>query len=107
MNTKTMQAKIKSFKQTKKADYKEQVLNCLQYKGLSSMWLRLAFWINKCIVLLHKPRQARYDKPIMNFEMLGIHKMHIRSIILFLKYLQEMVARLIEAKVSDAHDFEW
>lgn len=87
MNNKSFAAKVKSLKQTKKADYKEQVLNCLQYKGLSSLWLRLAFWINKCVVLLHRPKQEMYNKPVMNFELVGIHKMHIKSVIMFLKYL--------------------
>lgn len=75
MNTKTMQAKLKSLRQTKKPDYKEQVLNCLQHKGKESLWLRIAFWVNKLVVLLHKPKQERYDKPVQNFELLGVHKM--------------------------------
>ena len=43
----------------------------------------------------------------MNFELLGVHKMQIRSVVLFLKYLQDMINRLIESKVTDANDFEW
>ena len=81
-----MAAKIKGMSRTKKADFKEQILACLQHKGLPSLWLRLAFWINKCVQLLHKPKQERYDKPVMNFELLGVHKMQIKSVILFLKY---------------------
>ena len=50
------------------------------------MWLRMAFWVNKLINLLHMPRQERYDKPVMNFELLGIQKVQIKSLILFLKY---------------------
>lgn len=46
---KAMQAKIKAVRMSKKPDYKEQVLSTLQYKGLPSLWLRLAFWVNKCI----------------------------------------------------------
>lgn len=102
-----MKAKLKSVKMSKKPDYKEQVLNTLQYKGLPSLWLRLAFWVNKCIQLIHRPKQERYDKPILNFEILGVHRMQIKSIILFLKYLQDMVDRLVKSKVSDVKDFEW
>jgi len=43
----------------------------------------------------------------MNFEMLGVHRMQIKSIILFLKYLQDLVDRLTKAKVTDVNDFEW
>ena len=92
---------------TRKPDFKTDVLNCLQYKGLSNLWLRIAFWINKCIQLLHKPTQERYDRPRLNFELLGVNKMHIKSVILFLKYQQEMVERLEASKVTDVKDFEW
>jgi hypothetical protein len=43
----------------------------------------------------------------MNFELLGVHKMHIKSVIMFLKYQQEMVDRLIKMKITDGNDFEW
>ena len=40
----------------KKAEYKEQVMAVLQHRGLHSMWLRMAFWVNKLIHLLHMPK---------------------------------------------------
>lgn len=43
----------------------------------------------------------------MNFELMGVNKMHIKSIVLFLKYQQEMVERLEASKVTDVKDFEW
>lgn len=43
----------------------------------------------------------------MNFELLGVHKMQIKSVIMFLKYQQELVDRLIKMKVTDGNDFEW
>ena len=70
----------------KRAEYKEQVMQVLQHRGLHSLWLRMAFWVNKFIALLHMPRQERHDKPAMNFELLGIQKVQIKSLILFLKY---------------------
>ena len=82
---KSVGSKIKSL-QAKRVDYKEQVLSVLQYKGLQCLWLRITFWINKLIKLLHRPKQERYDKPVMNFEILGVHKTQIMSVILFLKY---------------------
>lgn len=57
--------------------------------------------------MLHKPRQERYDKPVMNFELLGVQKMQIKSVVLFLKYQQDMIDRLIESKVTEVNDFEW
>lgn len=69
--------------------------------------MRIAFWVNKCIQILHKPKQERYNKPVMNFELLGVHRMQIKSVVMFLKYQQEMIDRLIESKVNDVNDFEW
>ena len=43
----------------------------------------------------------------MNFELLGVHRMQIKSVVMFLKYQQEMIDRLIESKVNDVNDFEW
>ena len=71
------------------------------------MWLRMAFWINKFVNILHMPKQERYNKPVMNFELQGVQKIQIKSIILFLKYQQEMVDRMINMKVQEANDFEW
>ena len=53
------------------------------------------------------PKQERYNKPVMNFELQGVQKIQIKSIILFLKYQQEMVDRMINMKVQEANDFEW
>jgi hypothetical protein len=33
--------------------------------------------------------------------------MQIKNIVLFLRYMQDMVERLINMKVSTADDFEW
>ena len=44
---------------------------------------------------------------MLNFELMGIHRMQIKSVILFLRHLQDMVDRLFKAKVSDVNDFEW
>ena len=82
-------------------------MQVLQHRGLHSMWLRMAFWINKFILILHMPRQERYNKPVMNFELQGVQKIQIKSVILFLKYQQEMVDRMINMKVQEANDFEW
>jgi hypothetical protein len=55
-----------------KAEYKEETMKVLQHRGLHSMWLRMQFWINKFLNILHMPKQQSYDKPVMNFELLGI-----------------------------------
>ena len=53
------------------------------------------------------PKQERYNKPSMNFELQGVQKLQIKSVILFLKFQQEILERLINMQVSEAHDFEW
>ena len=71
------------------------------------MWLRISFWVNKFVHLLHTPRQERHDKPVVNFELLGTQKMQVKSIVLFLKYQQDMLERLLNMNVSEVNDFEW
>ena len=71
------------------------------------MWLRISFWVNKFVNLLHMPRQERHDKPVVNFELLGTQKMQVKSIVLFLKYQQDMLERLLNMNVSEVNDFEW
>ena len=88
-------------------EHKERVMGVLQHRGLHSMWLRMAFWVNKFVRLLHMPKQEAYDKPVMNFELLGIQKVQIKSLILFLKYQQETIERLQAMKVDSDKDFEW
>ena len=41
----------------RKADFKEQILNCLQHKGLASLQLRLQFWLNKLMKAIYRPKQ--------------------------------------------------
>ena len=64
-----MAAKIKGMSRTKKADFKEQILACLQHKGLPSLWLRLAFWINKLINIINRDKQDKWNRPMLNFEL--------------------------------------
>ena len=64
-----MAAKIKGMSRTKKADFKEQILACLQHKGLPSLWLRLAFWINKLINIINRDKQDKWNRPTLNFEL--------------------------------------
>ena len=42
-----------------------------------------------------------------NFELLGIQKIQLKSLILFLKYQQELLDRLLNMKVETDKDFEW
>ena len=56
MTSKSLQAKAKQLNRTTQPEFKKKVLDSLQFKGLSSLWLRLAFWINKCTALLHRPK---------------------------------------------------
>lgn len=42
-----------------------------------------------------------------DIELTGVHKLQLRSMVLFLKTQQELVDNLILYKVSEAHDFEW
>lgn len=49
MNRQSLQTKMATINQTKKVHWKEDILNCLQAKGLHALWMRIAFWINKCI----------------------------------------------------------
>ena len=74
-------------------------MQVLQHRGLHSMWLRMAFWVNKFLGILHMPKQESYDKDVMKFELMGVQKLQIASVILFLKYQQEMVERLQSMKV--------
>ena len=84
-------AKVLGFKNkfsnnTRKADYKEFVIQVMQHRGLNSLYLRIAFWINKLITIIYRPKQERHDKPQMNFELQGVQKLQLKNQVIFLKF---------------------
>ena len=72
-----------------------------------SLNMRLQFWINKMMKLLHVPKRNYTDDITKGFELPGIHRMRIKNIIMFLRHQQEQVEALIQLKVTNVNDFEW
>lgn len=83
------------------------MLNVLQHRGFHSLYLRLAFWINKLMKLMFQPRQTEYRKEPRSFEFQGFHTMQMKSIILFLRHQQEIVDNMVKLRVTEKNDFEW
>jgi hypothetical protein len=94
-------------KQNRKAEWKEQMLNILQHPNKHSLFLRITFWINKMVKLIYRPKRETEDHECLNFELQGVQKMQLKSIVIFLRYMQDLVERLINLRVSTNHDFEW
>jgi len=94
-------------KQNRKAEWKEQMLNILQHPNKHSLFLRITFWINKMVKLIYRPKRETEDHESLNFELQGVQKMQLKSIVIFLRYMQDLVERLINLRVSTNHDFEW
>lgn len=79
----------KSQLNVRKADFKEQVLQVLQHKGLNSLALRLTFWINKMSKVINRPKQNLTDDLENQIEMPNLSKMRIKSMILFMLHQRE------------------
>lgn len=94
-------------KQNRKAEWKEQMLNILQHPNKHSLFLRITFWINKMVKLIYRPKRETEDHESLNFELQGVQKMQLKSIVIFLRYMQDLVERLINLRASTNHDFEW
>lgn len=94
-------------KQNRKAEWKEQMLNILQHPNKHSLFLRITFWINKMVKLIYRSKRETEDHESLNFELQGVQKMQLKSIVIFLRYMQDLVERLINLRVSTNHDFEW
>lgn len=94
-------------KQNRKAEWKEQMLNILQHPNKHSLFLRITFWINKMVKLIYRHKRETEDHESLNFELQGVQKMQLKSIVIFLRYMQDLVERLINLRVSTNHDFEW
>jgi len=103
---KTINARAQAIR-AKKPEYKELMLNVLQHSNRQSLYLRLTFWINKLIKLTFKPRKESAGYESLNFSVQGVSNMQVKSIVIFLRYMQDVVDRLINMKVSDVNDFEW
>lgn len=103
---KTINARKQAMR-AKKPEFKELMLNVLQHSNRHSLYLRLTFWINKLIKLMFKPRQESASHESLNFDLQGVSKMQVKSVVIFLRYMQDVVDRLINMKVSSVEDFEW
>jgi hypothetical protein len=103
---KTINARAQAIR-AKKPEYKELMLNVLQHSNRHSLYLRLTFWINKLIKLTFKPKRESASHESLNFSVQGVSNMQVKSLVIFLRYMQDVVDRLINMKVSDVNDFEW
>ena len=99
----------KSQLNVRKADFKEQVLQVLQHKGLNSLALRLTFWINKMSKVITRTKQGLFDPSTLEnqIELPNLSKMRIKSIMLFMLHQREQVESMIQMNVQNANDFEW
>jgi hypothetical protein len=102
-----IQAYQKKQAKTKKVGYKETVHQVLMHSGMQSLYVRITFWINKFIKMLTMPKQESFNLMARDIELTGVHKLQLKSMVLFLKTQQELVDNLILYKVTEAHDFEW
>ena len=103
---KTINARAQAIR-AKKPEYKELMLNVLQHSNRHSLYLRLTFWINKLIKLTFKPKRESASHESLNFFVQGVSYMQVKSLVIFSRYIQDLVDRLINMKVSDVNDFEW
>lgn len=90
-----------------KPEYKEVFLKILQHNNKHSLFLRLTFWINKMVKLMFKSKQEGPGHETLNFDPQGVSKRQIKTVVIFLKYMQDLIHRLIDLKVQQVDDFEW
>lgn len=83
------------------------MLSVLQHNNIHSLYLRITFWINKIAKLFNRPKRETQDYEALEFELQGVHKLHLKSVMVFLRYMQDLVDRLINLKVKTTEDFEW
>ena len=58
----------------------------MQHRGMHSVYLRIAFWVNKLLQLIHREKREKWSRPPINFELQGVQKKHLKSLIMFLKF---------------------
>lgn len=81
--------------------FKEETMKALQEKSFKGLYLRLQFWINQIYKSLHSPNMGT---------LFGLHKNHtmiMKSIILFLSYMRDVVLNLRMHNVTDLESYEW
>lgn len=67
MVNKNVASKQRALRMTKKPLFKETVIGVLQHRGMNSLWLRIAFWVNKLVSMIHRPHKERWDREPVNF----------------------------------------
>ena len=81
--------------------FKDETMKALQEKSFKGLYLRLQFWINQIYKSLH------LDNHKALFKLHNNHHMVMKSIILFLSYLRDVVLNLRVQGISDIESYEW
>lgn len=82
-------------------NFKEETMKALQEKSFKGLYLRLQFWINQIYKSLHSNNEAG---------LFSLHKNHImimKSIIVFLSYMRDVVLSLRLENITDFESYEW
>ena len=81
--------------------FKDETMKALQEKSFKGLYLRLQFWINQIYKSLH------LDNRKALFKLHNNNHMVMKSIILFLSYLRDVVLDLRVQGISDIESYEW
>lgn len=82
-------------------------MEVLSQQSFYGVQLRLQFWINKILQALTSEKRNEWsDKPV-DFELTGVQKMIMKSVVLFLLHQRDSVDKMMTLDIHDKNDFEW